>query len=180
MRGSVTFVGSSPTHSMAKLAHPMISLIAGLGVEGDAHSGKTVKHRSRVARDPSQPNLRQVHLIHKELHDELHAKGFFVTPGQMGENITTRGIDVLGLPTGTLLRIGPTAIVAVTGLRNPCSQLDDIQSGLMNATIEKTKEGEIIRKAGVMAIVIESGQVRPGDSIVVQLPDTPHHALKPV
>jgi MOSC domain-containing protein YiiM len=149
-------------------------------VEGDAHLGKTVKHRSRVARDPSQPNLRQVHLIHAELHDELRAAGFAVSAGQMGENVTTRGLDLLGLPTGTRLRLGKTAVVEVTGLRNPCIQLDRFQPGLMAAVLERDEHRALIRKAGVMAIVLADGEVRPGDSIVVELPPAPHRSLEPV
>lgn len=149
-------------------------------MEGDAHLGETVKHRSRVARDPSQPNLRQVHLIHAELHDELRAAGFVVSAGQMGENVTTCGIDLLGLPTGTRLRLGETAVVEVTGLRNPCNQLDRFQSGLMAAVLGRDEHGALIRKAGVMAIVLADGEVRPGDPILVELPPAPHRSLEPV
>ena len=154
MSGTVQAVSCSPTHPFAKPNQESIRLLAGLGVEGDAHLGKTVQHRSRVARDPSQPNLRQVHLIHAELHDELRAAGFAVSAGQRGENVTTRGIDLLGLPTGTRLRLGKTAIVEVTGLRNPCLQLDRFQSGLMAAVRGRDERGALIRKAGVMAIVL--------------------------
>jgi MOSC domain-containing protein YiiM len=157
-----------------------IRLVAGLGVEGDAHCGTTVKHRSRVARNPNAPNLRQVHLIHSELHDELRAKKLDVAPGEMGENITTRGIDLLALPAGTRLRLGDTAVVEVTGLRNPCVQLDDIRPGLMAATLGRDWKGKLIRKAGVMSIVITGGDVRTGDPIHVELPARPHHALEPV
>src|SRR5919109_1361635 len=147
-----------------------IRLVAGLGVEGDAHMGETVKHRSRVARDPTQPNLRQVHLIHAELHDELAAAGLVVAAGQMGENVTTRGVDLLGLPTGARLHLGETAVVEVTGLRNPCAQLDKIQKGLMAATLDRDAAGELVRKAGVMAVVVAGGEVRPGDRVAVELP----------
>jgi MOSC domain-containing protein YiiM len=139
-----------------------------------------VKHRSRVARDPDQPNLRQVHLIHTELHDALVAQGFSIEPGDMGENITTRGIDLLALPTGARLRIGGSAIVEVTGLRNPCRQLNAFRPGLMEATLERTPDGALIRKAGVMGVVLASGVVRPGDIIVVEAPDGPHRPLAPV
>jgi MOSC domain-containing protein YiiM len=149
-------------------------------VEGDAHLGETVKHRSRVARDPSQPNLRQVHLIHAELHDELLVAGFAVSAGEMGENVTTRGVDLLRLPTGTRLHLGDTAVVEVTGLRNPCVQLDHFQQGLMEAVLERDEQGRLIRKAGVMAIVIVGGEVRPGDPIIVEMPPEPHRPLKPV
>jgi MOSC domain-containing protein YiiM len=176
----VTSVSSSTAHSVSKSVRPAIQLLAGLGVEGDAHLGVTVQHRSRVARDPSLPNLRQVHLIHAELHDELASAGFTVAPGAMGENITTRGVDLLALPTGARLAIGPTAIIEVTGLRNPCTQLDGIQPGLMSATLPRDDEGKLIRKAGVMAIVLAGGLVRPGDRITIHLPPQPHQALQPV
>ena len=133
-----------------------------------------------MARDPSQPNLRQVHLIHAELHDELQQAGFAVSPGQMGENVTTRGVDLLGLPAGTRLRLGETATVEVTGLRNPCAQLDGIQPGLMAATLDRDEDGRLIRKAGIMAIVLASGKVQPGDAIQVELPPEPHRPLEPV
>jgi MOSC domain-containing protein YiiM len=149
-------------------------------VEGDAHFGETVKHRSRVARDPDQPNLRQVHLIHTELHEALRAAGFTVSAGQMGENITTHGVALLGLPTGTRLRVGNTAVIEITGLRNPCVQLDNFQSGLMAAVLARDEPGNLIRKAGVMAIVLEGGEVRPGDPIIVELPPEPHRPLKTV
>jgi MOSC domain-containing protein YiiM len=165
---------------MAKKGQSFIRLLPGLGVEGDAHLGETVQHRSRVARDPSQPNLRQVHLIHSELHDELLAAGFAVAPGLMGENITTRGLDLLALPTGTLLTLGDTAKIQVTGLRNPCTQLDRIQSGLMAATLARNEAGNLIRKAGIMAIVVTGGVVRPGDTIGVTLPLGPHRPLETV
>src|SRR5437016_6504869 len=135
MTGIVTAVSRSPTHTMTKPNAASIRLVAGLGVEGDAHQGVTVKHRSRVARDPTVPNLRQVHLIHAELFDELSAAGFAVSAGLMGENVTTRGVDLLGLPTGARLHLGKKAVVEITGLRNPCRQLDKLQSGLMAATL---------------------------------------------
>ena len=176
----VVAVSSSPGHTMAKANQPCIRLIEGMGVDGDAHAGQTVKHRSRVARDPTQPNLRQVHLIHAELHDELRAAGFMLSPGEMGENITTIGIDLLGLPGGTRLRLGAAAVVEVTGLRNPCRQLDGLRPGLMAATLARDAQGNLIRKAGVMAVVIAGGEVRTGDAVAVQLPAPPHRALKPV
>jgi MOSC domain-containing protein YiiM len=174
----VTAVSRSATHSVTKANRETIRLLARLGVEGDAHLGETVKHRSRVARDPTQPNLRQVHLIHSELHDELRAAGFDVSPGQMGENVTTRGLDLLGLPTGARLHLGATAVVEVTGLRNPCIQLDGIQHGLMAATLARDEDGGLVRKAGVMGIVVAGGEVRPGDGIRVELPPEPHRALE--
>lgn len=176
----MTAVTRGAKHTFSKGTEDRIRLLAGLGVEGDVHSGRTVQHRSRVARDPTQPNLRQVHLIHAELHDELQAQGFDVGPGAMGENVTTRGIDLLGLPTGARLMLGGSALVEVTGLRNPCAQLDRFQSGLMAAVLDRDEEGNLIRKAGVMAVVVTSGDVRPGDSISVELPPPPHAPLEPV
>jgi MOSC domain-containing protein YiiM len=178
--GVVEAVSVSPGHTMAKPSQASIRLVEGLGVEGDAHAGVTVKHRSRVARDPSQPNLRQVHLIHAELHDELRQRGFEVSAGQMGENVTTRGVDLLGLPTGTRLRLGAGAVVELTGLRNPCAQLNGVQDGLMAATLDKDADGNLVRKAGVMGIVLAGGEVRPGDEIGVELPAEPHRRLEPV
>jgi MOSC domain-containing protein YiiM len=176
----VIAVSSSPGHTMSKPNQASIRLVAGLGVEGDAHLGVTVKHRSRVARDPTQPNLRQVHLMHAELHDELLAAGFHVSAGTMGENVTTRGIALLALPTGTLLHLGASAVVRVTGLRNPCVQLDGLEPGLMAATLERDPSGKLVRKAGVMGVVLASGEVRPGDAIRVELPPLPHQTLEPV
>ena len=176
----VLAVSAFPTHAFSKPVREQIILLAGLGVEGDAHAGVTVKHRSRVARDPTQPNLRQVHLIHGELLDELVSAGFAVAPGVMGENITTRGIDLLCLPRGTRLRIGASAVVEITGLRNPCAQLDAYQKGLTAATLARDEAGELVRKAGVMAVVLEGGVVKPGDMIVVVLPPQPHYRLEKV
>jgi MOSC domain-containing protein YiiM len=173
-------VSRSAAHSLRKGNRQEIRLLEGLGVEGDAHAGVTVQHRSRVARDPSQPNLRQVHLIHAELYEELRRAGFGVKAGQMGENITTEGIDLLGLPTGTRLRCGERAVVEITGLRNPCTQLDSLQPGLMAAVLDRDAAGNLIRKAGVMGVVIAGGLVQPGDAINVVLPPAPHHPLTPV
>jgi hypothetical protein len=175
--GLVEAVSRAASHTFSKPNVDRIRLLAGLGVEGDAHSGQTVRHRSRVARDPSQPNLRQVHLIHGELHDELRAQGFGVTPGVMGENVTTRGVELLGLPRGTWLRLGEDAVVEVTGLRNPCVQLDRFQQGLMSAVLDRDDEGDLVRRAGVMAIVLTGGVVRPGDAVAVKLPPLPHARL---
>lgn len=180
MSATVIAVCRSGSHTMSKTPCGRIRLIEGLGVEGDAHMGATVKHRSRVARDPMQPNLRQVHLLHAELFDELRAKGFAVAPGLMGENITTRGIDLLGLPRGARLQLGDEAIAEITGLRNPCTQLDGLQSGLMEAVLVRDPSRGLIRKAGVMAIVIAGGIVGDGNSIGVELPVGDREALKPV
>lgn len=180
MGGVVIAVSRSAAHTLSKPNEDSIRLLAGLGVAGDAHAGATVKHRSRVAHDPNQPNLRQVHLIHAELHAELRAAGFELTPGQMGENITTRGVDLLGLPAGTRLHLGEAAVVVVTGLRNPCAQLEELQPGLLAATLDRNAQGKLIRKAGVMAIVLADGDIRPGDAIRIDLPPAPHQALQPV
>jgi MOSC domain-containing protein YiiM len=176
----VVAVSSNPQHALSKSGRDSITLIAGLGVDGDAHMGETVQHRSRVARDPTQPNLRQVHLIQSELHDELRAAGFEVGAGQMGENVTTRGLDLLGLPAGTRLQIGDAALLEVTGLRNPCKQLNGLQDGLMAATLDRDADGELVRKAGVMAVVLSGGSIRPGDPIRAELPAEPHRPLEPV
>ncbi|WP_243369396.1 MOSC domain-containing protein [Microvirga solisilvae] len=180
MNASVIAVSRSATHSFSKTNRESIRLLAGLGIEGDAHAGETVKHRSRVKADPTQPNLRQVHLIHAELFDELEAKGFTVTAGEMGENITTHGIDLLSLPVGTQLHIGTSAVVEVTGLRNPCVQIDRFQKGLMKAVLGRDSEGELVRKSGVMGIVLAGGEIRVGDAITVTLPTEPHRRLAPV
>jgi MOSC domain-containing protein YiiM len=178
MSGVVIAVSSSATHSFTKPNQESIQLLTGLGVQGDSHMGKTVQHRSRVAVDPSQPNLRQVHLIHSELHDELQAAGFAVSAGQMGENITTRGINLLDLPTGTRLHLGCKAVVELTGLRNPCAQLDQFQAGLMAAVLSHDEHGKLIRKAGVMGIVAVGGEIRAGDLIEIELPpEEPHQSL---
>ncbi len=176
----VTAVHLSPSHTFSKPTVATIRLLVGLGVEGDAHMGTTVKHRSRVAGDPSQPNLRQVHLIHAELLDTLLQQGFSVSAGEIGENITTRGLDLLGLPTGACLHLGEAAVVKVTGLRNPCVQLDGLQSGLMAAVLDRDEFGKLVRKAGIMAIVLADGLVRPGDRIRLELPPEPHLPLEPV
>jgi MOSC domain-containing protein YiiM len=176
----VLAVSRSGQHTFTKPVVDAIELVAGLGVAGDAHEGRQVKHRSRVKRDPTQPNLRQCHLIHAELLDELRAKGFDVAPGALGENVTTQGIDVLALPERTRLHLGATAVVEVTGLRNPCHQLDDFLPGLMAATLDRDASGALVRKAGVMSIVLVGGIVRAGDPIVVELPAGPRKALSPV
>jgi MOSC domain-containing protein YiiM len=176
----VTAVSLDEAHAFSKPARASIRLVAGLGVEGDAHAGRTVRHRSRVARDPTAPNLRQVHLIHAELHEELNRLGFCIAPGDMGENITTRGLDLLGFPAGTRLMIGWRSVVEITGLRNPCTQLDGFRPGLMKAVLDRDADGGLVRKAGVMAVVISTGVVSPGDPIDVALPPGPHAPLGPV
>lgn len=178
--GAVLSVSSGRAHTFSKEIRSSITLVAGLGVEGDAHSGETVRHRSRVRADPTQPNLRQVHLIHSELFDELRTRGFAVGPGDLGENIATVGLDLLALPRDTELHIGSSAVVGVTGLRNPCSQLDTFQEGLMQAVLDRGPSGELIRKVGIMGVVLAGGPVLPGDPIVVALPDGPHRRLERV
>ena len=178
--GSVIAVSSRIGHHFSKTPDLSIRLLKGLGVAGDAHMGETVKHRSRVRKDPTQPNLRQVHLMHMELFDELRAKGFVVQTADLGENVTTAGIDLLALPAGTRLHLGASAVVEITGLRNPCIQIDHFQQGLMAATLDKDANGNLVRKAGVMSIVIAEGDVRPGDAIRVEMPAEPHRPLQPV
>jgi hypothetical protein len=177
MQGHVKALSKSPTHTMSKPNEPSLVILEGLGVEGDAHMGVTVKHRSRVAQDPTQPNLRQVHLIHSELHDALWEQGFQISPGQMGENITTAGIPLLELPRGTQLHIGENVVLEVTGLRNPCHQLNGLQDGLLKAVIDHDENGNLIRKAGIMSIVLKGGVIHTGDVIEVRLPPAPHIAL---
>lgn len=176
----VVSVSARSTHRISKDVRGSIRLIAGLGVEGDAHAGATVKHRSRVAKDPTVPNLRQVHLIHGELLDELAARGFDIAPAAMGENILTRGIDLLGLSAGTRLRLGHDAEIEVTGLRNPCHQLNGLAPGLMDAVLDRDASGALVRKAGVMAVVLISGAVSVGDPISVLSVPTQHSPLAPV
>jgi MOSC domain-containing protein YiiM len=180
MEPVVVAVAQSPAHGFSKATMPEIRLLAGLGVAGDAHMGETVKHRSRVARDPTQPNLRQVHLLHAELLDSLRDRGFVLRPGDVGENLLTRGLDLLALPTGTRLRLGESAEVEVTGLRNPCAQLDRFRAGLTAAMLDRAPDGSLIRKAGIMGVVLAGGVVRPGDAIGVTLPPGPHRPLLPV
>ena len=167
-------------HHFSKTSSLGIRLLAGLGVAGDGHMGTTVKHRSRVRKDPTQPNLRQVHLIQAELFDELRTLGFVVKPGELGENITTSGIDLLALPAGTRLHLGDSAVVEITGLRNPCVQIDDFQQGLMAATLARDADGNLVRKAGIMSVVLSDGDVVPGDTVAIELPGTPHRRLQPV
>ena len=176
----VTALACAPDHKFSKALAAEIVLRVGHGIEGDAHAGVKVKHRSRVARDASQPNLRQVHLIAHEMLDELRESGFDVSPGALGENVTTRGLVLIDLPRGARLILGEAAVIEITGLRNPCKQLDKFQKGLMAATLDRDAQGGLIRKAGVMAIVIAGGLVRAGDPIRVELPPEPHARLEPV
>lgn len=179
-QASVVAVSFDARHRFSKMPAERIELIAGHGVAGDAHFGVTVQHRSRKRWNPSAPNLRQVHLIHAELFDELKQHGFDVKPGQLGENITTRNLDLLSLSTGTLLHIGPDAVVEITGLRNPCVQIDRFQPGLLKAVLDHDEAGKLIRKAGVMGIILHGGPVRPTDPIAVERPAKPYQPLEPV
>ncbi|MGW4377027.1 MOSC domain-containing protein [Streptomyces albidoflavus] len=178
--GRITAVSSDGAHGLSKPNRAGITLLAGLGVAGDAHAGVTVQHRSRVARDPSQPNLRQVHLLHDELLAELAAAGHPVAPGELGENVTTHGVDLLALPTGALLRLGPEAVVEVTGLRNPCLQIDAFQEGLLRRVVGRAPDGSVVRKAGIMGVVRVGGTLRPGDPVGVELPVGEHRPLERV
>ena len=180
MDAFVAAVHRSDAYTFTKPTVDTIDLVAGRGVAGDVHAGVTVRHRSRVARDPTQPNLRQVHLIHGELHDELGTAGFPVGPGEMGENVTTRGIDLLALGRGTRLHLGANAVVEVTGLRNPCAQLDALHPGLLAAVVGRDTDGRLVRKAGIMAVVVTGGTVRTGDGIDVEPPVGSHRPLEPV
>ena len=170
-------VSGGAGHHFSKPAQLSIRLLAGLGVAGDAHLGRTVQHRSRVAKDPTQPNLRQVHLMHEELFAELRDGGFTVRPGELGENVTTAGLDLLALPAGTRLRLGATAVIELTGLRNPCVQIERFQPGLLQAVLGRDAEGRLVRKAGVMSIVLQDGDVAAGDAVAVELPEPPFRAL---
>lgn len=178
MDGQVVSVACDAVHRFSKVVRPSIRLLGGLGVEGDAHCGATVRHRSRVAADPSAANLRQVHLIRSELFADPAVGGFALAAGDLGENILTRGLDLLALPRGTRLAIGPTAIVELTGLRNPCAQIETFRAGLLAAVLDRDPQGGLVRKAGVMAVVIAGGDVAPGDTIAVSLPPEPWHRLE--
>ena len=180
MSPKVYALSKSEEYSFSKKNYDHLELIENYGVKGDIHAGKTVKHRSRVRKDPSQPNLRQVHLIHKELFDELNSKGYDVQPGNIGENICTVGIDLLNLPEGTILKIGNDAEIKITGLRNPCHQLNDFQAGLMNELVSKDSAGNIIRRSGIMSVVIKSGIIKTHDPIEIKWPAQPHKKLEKV
>lgn len=177
---SVVSVAASRTHDFSKLVLPVIRLVEGLGVEGDAHLGTTDQHRSHARRDPTRPNLRQVHLIQAELFDEVLQAGHRVLPGDLGENVTTTGVDLLSLPVGTLLVLGDTAEVLLTGLRNPCSQIDAFQTGLLQHVVGRDADGAVVRRSGVMGVVRRGGEVRPGDPVTVVLPEQPHRPLEKV
>jgi MOSC domain-containing protein YiiM len=169
-------VQSSGKHAFSKLPKDAIRLIENFGVEGDAHAGATDQHLYHIRKFGLHPNLRQVHLIQAELLDEVARKGHAVCPGELGENIVTRHVDLLGLPTGTRLRLGSEAVIELTGLRNPCHQIEDFQPGLLKLMVEATPAG-VVRKAGVMSVVLQGGEVRPGDAIAIELPSLPHQPL---
>lgn len=177
---TVISVSKSDEHTFSKQVLHSITLIAGEGVEGDAHCGKTVQHRWDVKADPTQPNLRQVHLIHSELFEELKEQGFDMAAADLGENITTRGIDLLSLPKGTQLVFPSQAVVTITGLRNPCPQIEAFQTGLLRAVLGRDSDGEIVRKAGVMGIVTQGGKINQGDVIEIIYPPKPHEKLERV
>jgi MOSC domain-containing protein YiiM len=176
----VVAVSRDEDHHFSKPVVDEVVLVAGWGIEGDAHAGTTVQHRSRVARDPSQPNLRQVHLLHAELFDELAGAGYDLRPGQMGENVTTRGLDLLALPAGTVLHLGAEASVRLTGLRNPCQQINGFEPGLLREVLGRAEDGTVERKGGVMSVVLTGGAVRPGDAVRVELPAGAPEPLQPV
>ena len=127
----------------------------------------------RVQRDAEQPNLRQVHLVASELFTEVADQGFSVGPGDIGENVTTAGLDLVRLPVGSIVRLGPDALVALTGLRNPCVQIDAFQEGLQGAMLGRDHDGSLLRKSGVMSVVVRGGVVSTGDTIEVRFPPGP-------
>ena len=178
-QGTVVAVSRSQNHGFSKTPRDSITLLAGLGVEGDAHAGKTVQHLYRIKLDPAAPNLAQVHFLHAELFDAMADQGFLITPGAMGENILTRGLDLLAMPTGALFRIGE-ALVEISGIRDPCRKIDALGAGLTKALFGRDAYGRLIRKAGIMGVVIEGGRVSPGDAIQVTLPAEPHWPLEVV
>lgn len=176
MGATVVAVHRNAEHEFTKTSVDVIELVAGIGVVGDAHAGAQVKHRSRVAADPTQPNLRQVHLMHAELFEELAAKGYDVGPGNLGENLTTSDLALLDLPVGATLAIGPDVILAMTGLRNPCGQINGFRDGLLKQLVYR-EDGETVRIGGAMSVVVRGGEIRPGDEIRIGLPAEPHHPM---
>jgi MOSC domain-containing protein YiiM len=178
--GHVVAVARAETHAFSKPTRRVIRLLEGLGVEGDAHAGTTVQHLSRKRDHPSEPNLRQVHLLASELFDDVRGAGHDVTPGALGENVTTAGVDLLGLPLGTVLELGSEAAVELTGLRNPCRQIQAFQPGLLQQVLGRGADGSVRRRTGVMSVVRRTGEVRPGDPVRVLLPPEPHRPLRVV
>jgi MOSC domain-containing protein YiiM len=179
-RAGVVAVSKDGQHRFSKQPCEQITLLEGIGVRGDAHSGVTVQHRSRVAQDPAQPNLRQVHLLNRELFDEAREAGYELAPGELGENVLTQGLDLLALPLDTVLRLGDQAAVRITGLRNPCAQIDGFRKGLLKVAVSRDENGQVVRKAGVMSVVTSGGVIRPGDAIGIELPAPPHRPLERV
>ncbi|RUR00942.1 MOSC domain-containing protein [Labedella endophytica] len=177
---SVLSVNLDRGHHFSKHPAEEVLLVEGIGIEGDAHAGETVQHLSRKRWHKDEPNLRQVHLIHRELFDELATEGFEVGAGDLGENVTTEGVDLLGLPRGTVLHLGDEAAVEITGLRNPCVQIDRFQQGLLKAVVRTDEDGAVERRTGVMAVVRAGGTVRPGDTLRIELPAQPHESLTTV
>jgi len=177
--GTVLEVSCSAKHEFSKQRTSAIRIAAGHGVVGDAHAGELIQHRSRMEIDPDQPNLRQVHLMPVELLEELDRKGFEVDPGDLGENITTRGIDLVSLGRDTILRIGGETVLCVTGLRNPCVQIEKFAPGLLNELAVKS-DGKVRRKAGIMCVALSGGTVRPGDEVSVYHPEGPYIPLERV
>ena len=179
-RPSVVAVSTDARHRFSKKPCERITLLKGIGVRGDAHSGATVQHLSRVAQDPHQPNLRQIHLLQREFFDEASEAGYELAPGELGENVLTQGLDLLALPRDSLLHIGNRAVIRVTGLRNPCAQIDTFRKGLLKIAAGHDVNGRLVRKVGVMGVVMSGGEIRPGDTIGVELPALPHLALERV
>ena len=178
--GKVLAVSASPEHGFTKMPRDTINLLAGLGVEGDAHAGATVQHLYRKRKDPSAPNLAQVHFLPVELFAEMAALGFTLAPGAMGENVLTEGLDLITLPTGTLFKIGADVLVEISGIRDPCKQIDALGQGLTKAMFARDAEGQVVRKAGIMGVVRVGGLVQSGDAIAVMLPAEPHRRLEVV
>ena len=177
IQGKVLAVSRSAKHGVGKIPQDAIRLLAGLGVEGDAHAGTTVQHLYRMKLDPTAPNLAQVHFLHAELFDEMASKGFALEAGTLGENVLTQGIDLINLPTGTIFRIGAEAVVEISGIRDPCKQIDRIAKGLTKTLFDRDIDGGVVRKAGIMGVVVTGGTVTPGDTIAVTLPPEPHRRL---
>ena len=176
--GWVFAICSSPKHGFSKQPQRSIRLLAGRGVEGDAHCGETVQHLYLKRRNPLAPNRMQVHLLQSELFDELAFVGYALTAGQLGENITTRGIGLLNLPQGTRLHLGGEAVVELTGLRTPCKLIEDFKPGLLKQVISRDAANKVLAKAGVMAIVLHGGDVHERSPIRVEYPAARHVPLQ--
>jgi MOSC domain-containing protein YiiM len=168
LRGTVVAVASKEKHEFSKRTRHAITLVEDHGVEGDVHAGRVIQHRYLAKKMPVMPNNRQVHLIASELFTELGLSGFNVSPGELGENITTAGLDLTNLPLGTRLRLGSSAVVEITGLRTPCSLIDRFQKGLKRAMIMKHEQPRF--RCGVLGVAKATGKIAPGDPIIVELP----------